>query len=383
MVTKPARFVLKDVPRISFFSGGPRCPEDICLPSVLRAITEYTGDPDYGCNRCPGKQLIYKIACSYAFFVGVTGASFYLSWKDGWHDDNVAPWYLDVDAGAMEKQAFTAMGYSFKFIKDEEGKNNQEYYLQCIDASLKRGLPVVSYGVFGPPEAGLITGYDEGGDVLIGWNFFQGVEPGAEFEPSGYYRKRNWAKDIRSLLVIGDKGERPSLKDTYRLALEFGRKVTKTPIVRPEPNAPECYRQRHNGLAAYSAWAEHILRDEDFMIKDEAVLKQQYGVHNNVVGTLAEARWYGSQFLIGMTAHTDTAVHRDAIEDILHAAALYAGEHELMWKLWDLAGGIGNPDGWKKLVNSGVRHQMAPIIIQAREKDVQAVEHLERALLTF
>ncbi len=79
-------------------------------------------------------------------------------------------------------------------------------------------------------------------------------------------------------------------------------------------------------------------------------------------GTVAEARWYGSQFLVGMSEGVDNTIHRDAIEDLYHAAALYAGDHSLMWQLWDLAGGIYNPDAWKQFSDPGLRRRMIPII---------------------
>ena len=67
-------------------------------------------------------------------------------------------------------------------------------------------------------------------------------------------------------------------------------------------------------------------------------------------------------------------------EHVLHAAACYAAEHDLMWQLWDLAGGISNPEAWKRLADPAVRRQMVPIIHQARDKDAQAADHMERAL---
>jgi hypothetical protein len=150
--------------------------------------------------------------------------------------------------------------------------------------------------------------------------------------------------------------------------------------VKPGPDAPEGYRDRANGLAAYEAWAEHLLRDEDFPLGDGTILRQRYDIHNAAVGTVAEARWYGSQFLTGMADHVDTYIQRDMIEDLLHAAALYAGEHELMWKLWDLAGGIGNTEAYLRLADAAVRREMVPIIHQARDKDAKAADHIERAL---
>ena len=119
------------------------------------------------------------------------------------------------------------------------------------------------------------------------------------------------------------------------------------------------------------------MHDEDFP-DDEAVLRQRHEVHNNAVGLIAEARWYGSQFLIQAGCHD--ILPFNTTENLLHAAACYAAEHELMWELWNLAGGNGNPDAYHHFADPAVRRRMVPIIQQAREKDAQAAEYIERAL---
>lgn len=45
----PARVVLEGVPRVHFYAGGDRCPEDITFPSCLRACLEYLGN-GLGCK---------------------------------------------------------------------------------------------------------------------------------------------------------------------------------------------------------------------------------------------------------------------------------------------------------------------------------------------
>jgi hypothetical protein len=49
----PIRRVLEGVPRVHSYEGGKRCPEDIILPSVMRAVLEYLGEKDYGCKHFP------------------------------------------------------------------------------------------------------------------------------------------------------------------------------------------------------------------------------------------------------------------------------------------------------------------------------------------
>ena len=293
----PDRVVLEGVPRVHFYEGGKRCPEDIILPSVMRAILEFLGEEQFGCKHCLAQNPGCKVLCTYAFLVGVSGAASFLSWKEGWHGDNVAPFYMSADPEAPERRIFKAIGYEYEWVEKGQGNGQMDaraLFRQRVVDSIQRGMPVLAYGVIGPPEASIIAGYDEGGDVLIGWSFFQ--DENTEREPSGYFRKRDWFEDTLCLLVIGEKREMPSLKDTYRDALQWVLQVTRTPRVRPEPDAPEWYQYRRNGLAAYEVWAEHLLRDEEWPA-DEGTLRAHHQIHNEAVGTLAEARWYGSVFL--------------------------------------------------------------------------------------
>jgi hypothetical protein len=381
------RVVLDGVPEVHFYRGGARCPEDIIVPSVVRAVLEYLGDADYGCKHCAALNPGCKVPCTYAFLVGVSGAASFLSWHEGWEGDNVEIHYMSADDAAPEQRIFRAIGYEYEWVAREPGRDSEALFRERIAESLARGIPVVGYGVIGPPEASIIAGYDEGGDVLLGWSFFQHspeFNAGVEFEPAdngqgtGYFRKRGWFKDTDCLLVIGDKVDKPPLGETYREALRWMLEVTRTSMVRPEPDAPAWYRQRHNGLAAYEAWAEHLLRDEAWPADDEATLADHHRIHNDAVGQVAEARWYGAQFLI--QASDPDILPYSMAEDVLHAAACYAGEHDLMWKLWDLAGGNGNPEAYRYLADPAIRHQMATIIRQARDKDAQAADYLEHAL---
>ena len=385
------RAVLENVPRVHFYEGGKRCPEDIIIPSVVRAILEYLGDEDYGCKHCPMRGQACKVFCTYSHLVGVSGAAAFLSWKEGWHGDNVALFYMDADAGAVEDHIFAAIGYAYEAVTKEAGRDNEAVFRQRIIESIDRGMPVMAYGVIGPPEPSLITGYDEGGDVLIGWNFFQNFpdfaagiefEPAAEGQPGGYFRKRDWFKNTENLLIIGEKlPSKPSLPQVSRDALRWLIKVTRTPMVRPEPDAPEHYRQRHNGLAAYNAWADHLLRDAEWPADDEATLRAHHQIHEDAVSTVAEARWYGSIFLAEIAEHFAAGPnYRGASGHVLHTAACYAAEHDLMWQLWALAGGIGNPDAFRAMADPAKRRAMADIIRQARNKDAEAIQHLELAL---
>ena len=67
--------------------------------------------------------------------------------------------------------------------------------------------------------------------------------------------------------------------------------------------------------------------------------------------------------------------------DVLAAAACYAAEHELMWQVWGCVGGIGHGEAkTRKLAEADVRREIAGLIRQARDKDAEAADHIDRAL---
>ena len=82
MTATPTRAVLRGVPRVHFYEGGKRCPEDICFPSTLRAVLEYLGE-NVGCQHCRPKAKNWGLRCSYAYFTLVTGLGWQMSWKPG------------------------------------------------------------------------------------------------------------------------------------------------------------------------------------------------------------------------------------------------------------------------------------------------------------
>lgn len=373
----PGRYILEGVPQVHFYQGGKRCPEDLSFASAVRACLEYLGDSEYGCKHAATPRPGCITNCTYAHILGISGTAFWLTWRPGFYTDNAEFRLMSDDPEAPIRHTFQALGYEYEYLTPT-AEHDEAYLRQRIIHSvcdLRR--PVISFGIIGPPECGIITGYDEDGAILVGWNYFQtdpAFNAGLKAEPSGYYRKRDWFQNCAGLVIIGEKHDRPTLGNIYRQAVQWGIQVARTPEVTSNGTL------YHNGLAAYTAWAEHLSHDADFPVDNETVLRNHHWIHELAIGLVAEARWYGSQFLVGMTEHVDAGVHRDAIEDIYHAAGYLAGEHELMWKLWDLEGGNGNPEAFRKMAEPAIRQLMISVILEARDKLARAVEHLDRAL---
>jgi hypothetical protein len=320
----------------------------------------------------------------YEYVMGSSGACFRLLWNaNRWDGANVDIIVMAADPLEPYRRAFEAAGHAFEMFGNKQVRHkasesvvfferheDHEYFRSRIIESIRdKRRSVIGLGVVGPPEACVITGYDEHGDVLIGWSFFQDMpqfNAGVEFEPCGYFRKRDWFQDTPGLIVIGEEGEKPPPNETYRKALEWALSVARTPMV----------NERHSGLAAYTVWREDLLRDEAFLADDVATLWERYMVHNDALTMVAEGRWYASLFLAQAARHEPAMA-----EELLLAAACYAAEHDLSWKIADLVGGFGFEESMvRKLADPGIRREIVPLILEARDKDAEAAAHIERAL---
>jgi hypothetical protein len=234
------------------------------------------------------------------------------------------------------------------------------------------GRPVLGFGVVGPPECCIITGLDRAGEVLMGWSFFQDAEdfsPGLDFEPCGYFRKRGWFADTQALILLGERTGPVSSEEVYRRSLQRAIDLIRRPTLDLDGPWP-------SGLAAFTAWAETIVRNQDLPAGDLACLRQRHLAHSSTVGTVAEGRWYGSLFLKAAAEAIP-----DLADPLKQAAACFEQEHTLMWQIWGLACGLGFDDEKvRRFAEPSVREQIAPLLCQARDLDHQAADHLEEAL---
>ena len=360
------RHVLTDVPRVGFYPDmrqhePERGPEDVIFPSCMRATMDYFGHPEY----------------DYIHFVGVTGAGFYLNWKDGWHSDNTAIyWMVPFDEHVkLFEYAFESTGYPMDFVQIKGGEAiGEPEARRRIFASIDAGRPIMSHGIVGPPETCLITGYDEGGDVLIGWSFFQSFAEfrgSVEFETNGMFRKRNWYPEAFDLFGFGDRGQPLDPRAVRRRSLQWAVKVVRT--------AETWDGRTNNGLAAYDAWAAHLLRDEEIM-PDGTIppgsTEVPFFVHDDAVGTVAEGRHYASEYLIRV-AKEELKMRAH----LLKAAGCYSREHDLMWDTWSCCGGNDrSPEQIERFADPATRRRIVELIREAKREDQQAVEHIEAAL---
>lgn len=207
---------------------------------------------------------------------------------------------------------------------------DEETFGAKIIESVDSGKPVIAFGVVGPPEAVIITGYDDGGEILIGWSMFQehldpshdisvgdedGMNPPAGFEESGYFRQTDWMKRLMGMIVLKEKTE-VDLADVYRDTLAW------IPAIIQSPTAHEYY----TGIRAYDEYANKMSQDDEFTAADMSALSERKMVHYDAMTMIAE-RGGGAEFVREAAGHAAFAGVRD---DLNQAADAFAKAAEQM-----------------------------------------------------
>ena len=328
-----SRVVLEGVPRAGY--DVHMCP----FPGSLVACLEYLGDP-----------------CDYDYLMGVTGAAFRRFWN---RDDggNVDLSYLGDEPF---RRVFGALGYEWRAVPAEK-----EAMFQAVVESVDCGVPAISFGIIGPPEAGVVAGYDEDGQVLYGWSYFQE-------QREHYYEKSDWFETMdenagKGLIVIGHKRPtRPTDRVVFIASLEWAVDLERTAR---RPGRPEHVA----GLAAYDAWAAALEVDADYPPDDPGVLDVRCMVYSDQVVMLKE-RQSAARYLRQMVRTApEVAGHLNA------AAAFYDQAGGLASTLWPW-GGTTHHAAQQGLTDEEMRRELAGHVRAARAKEAQAVEHLEHAL---
>jgi len=228
--------LLYDVPKAYYGAYGGCTP----YPISLKACANYLGED-----------------IDYADAITGCGAAFRLAWNtkewDGGNVD-VCHTYSEENPSEVYIQGVTALGRAYKLLhrSHEIGKEvHKAFLLEC----LRKGVPVIAMGMVGPPEAGLVTGFRDDGDTMLGWSVFQDFPDfrgSIRIDDSGYYiTDRWWENGVDCLIAMGEKICEPITPEaTARRALE---------AMRPRMDGPFA-----KGLAAYDAWARDMEDDGNF-----------------------------------------------------------------------------------------------------------------------
>jgi hypothetical protein len=327
--TAPESLVLRGVPRIGY--NIRICP----FPGSLTAVLQYLKHP-----------------ADYDYIMAVSGAAFRRIWS---RDDggNVDLGYL---APEPYERTFLALGYRWRTAPLE----SRDGMLSLIRSSLAAGRPVIAFGIIGPPEAGIVAGNEQNGDVLLGYSYFADAA-------RGYYRRADWYAQIdkgmhaasTAIIDVGERTTAPPERETLISTLRWAIDLANTP---KRPNLPNhiC------GLAGYDAWATAMEIDADYPANDRKTMDTRVMILGDQCAMLIDrgsaAKYLRSMLKIAPEAAEDLSTAADLYEQIAATPNLYPA------------------DPPRALVRAEIRQEIAEKIRIARTQETQAVEYLEKAL---
>jgi hypothetical protein len=334
----PRKVVLERVPRVGY--DVHMCP----FPGSLYGCLAYLGTPP-----------------DYDYIMGVTGAAFRRFWN---RDDggNIDLFYLGDEPA---RRAFEALGYDWRPVPPE-----RPAMIAAIKESIGRGVPAIAFGIIGPPEAGLVTGYAEDGEVLHGWSYFQ---EGRE----AYFERADWFESMErgshaglGAIVVGERKEtRPAPRQVFMDALRWALDLERTPA---RPGVPD----HAAGLAAYEFWARGLEVDADYPAEDSQVLGVRIMVHGDQTVMLDE-RANAAGFL-----RQAAVALPEAADHLRTAAGLYDQVKDCEPHVWHWGESMG-PDAQQGLADPATRRGIARAVREAAALEARAVEHIEQALVAL
>jgi len=196
-----------------------------------------------------GENVTYEEVCA------VSGSAFRTSFStQGWRFGNYHASYVPI----LFEHTFKMFGYQATYHARSDFETDSRLIMESID----RGMPVLTLGgIINCSDTCLISGYDNDGATLLGYNPFMYMEDDHQEAPddTGYFRKSDWhggyfaEHDLSGILLIEGKCEKPSKEEAYRETLRLIRTVITAENIVPG---------QHNGLAAHKAFANALLTYE-------------------------------------------------------------------------------------------------------------------------
>ncbi len=337
--------ILLGVPRVQY------CPEGLTpFPYCLYACANYMG-----------------INVTYDYTMAASGAAFRLTWDEtSWNMGNVDAICTYDEPERVFRQGVEALGCKYKLLGRKKDTQKSEF-ITFIKEQIDKGNPVIALGIIGPPEACIITGYRDGGQTLLGWNFFQDnpeFNSGITFDESGYFITERWWENPDTLAVMSLEPANGKIFDAKTIISN----ALEVMVGRKKGNYAK-------GLFAYEAWAKAVSNDSDF---SEGLilplLAERMFTHGDAIDCIADGRYNAAVFI--KKAAAQYPKHQSLFEQ---TAKHFMAVSELQKELFEVTGGWERGESQKRqFAKTDVRKKTVQLIGIAEENDKKAFDILKQ-----
>jgi len=343
--------ILHGVPKVYYGAFGGITPFPICL----KAVSDYLGDE-----------------LDYTFAIVACGGAFRFAWDTtGWNGGNVDISHTFSNAETVYHNGVTALGRDFKMHwrkgngMNQSGTETKDNFMAFVKEQIDEGRPLVSLGPIGPPEAGIITGYRDGGNTWLGWSLFQCMEKTINDE--SYFITDKWweANDFFGVMSLGDiTAPRISVRQIVENAVSVleGRQDGK-------------YAK---GIAAYEAWKNALLnvKESDFAIMPDWGQSIVMMCQGDATDCLIDGRKNAHLFFKKLSLENPNQPLYSAIADQFGNIATVISS-----KIYKILGGYERGlEQEKELVKPEIRRQIIEYINEMKEADEKALDLMKKLL---
>lgn len=297
---------------------------------------------------------------TYPYVMGTSGVAFRFTLNPGeWDFENYGIRNVSADGYEPVRRAIEATGYDYTLY---DKTSRQEDTARIMD-SIDRGIPVLAFRVVGPSDCCVLTGYDEGGEVVLGWSTFQDIPDDHPFphDVTGYFRKPGWHDYLRGYILIGNKRERRPLQAIYLDALKWAAYLMRT----PKSGA------KYTGLEGLRVWAEEMTQEKFFPPGDEALLGQRY-VSAAINMTMLRDHCSAESFLRQVIEAVP-----DFQPELSLAADCYGEVIKLRNGMDDLISDNFSEKAMKAIPDPAIRKAYADVILKIRDREQEAITQIE------
>ncbi|HEX2946962.1 MAG TPA: AraC family transcriptional regulator [Clostridia bacterium] len=329
------------------------------FPACLRSILNYMG-----------QQI------DYSYLMAASGAAFRLRWNlNCWDGGNVDIQNIYENRLEPFERSFKAAGRNYSILL--RSNTDKEGFTKFIKSEIDSGRPVIALGIIGPPEACIITGYDDDGDTLLGWNLFQDNPEFAKdvkLHETGYFICSSWWENNCTCMVMSVGEETipsTSRKDIVLNAIDIMSR--KSVSFRNEyTSESQIYT---GGQAAYDAWAKAVGNDGEF--PENAILPilfERIMCQHDAQVMVGEGRSYAAVFMDRLGSDNPAAAKHCG-----EAAEYFRKAVQCMHKIDEAKGGyMQTEEVTRKFAQRDVRRQITALILEAKQYEAKACECMRK-----
>ena len=318
----------------------------------------------------------------YAELLALSGAGNRLVWRPGeWCGSNCDILACEEPPFAPHLRVLKAIGYTakirlFKEIAGVKGPyDSLDVAKDEITASIESGIPVIAMGIIGPPECCVVHGFEKGGDVLIGWNYFQDSEG---FGPEAPFKKENWQDGLFGYLILEKEESTPSQQEsalaTFKAIVDHARQ-----------------NEVRGAKVGFAAWEQMLkqLEHDDFSKLKGITLPEKWDMDSgDVWNETAQGRFFIYCDALCQIHERGLALHYyQYLADHYPEWTEHLSPAIAAWKECSAYGGFlwkhltMDPAGFEKFTDPAIRKILADEGRRSMAKDVEAIGHIEDLLL--